>query len=38
MQPLGSYSKKYAATGLMFRDFEKGATFDWHTAPQPQYI
>jgi len=28
MQPLGSYSKKYAATGLMFRDFEKGATFD----------
>lgn len=22
----------------MFRDFEKGAIFDWHTAPQPQYI
>jgi hypothetical protein len=37
-QPLGHYSKKYPATGLMFRDFEKGATFDWHTAPQPQYI
>jgi len=37
-QPLGNYSKKYAATGLMFRDFEKGAIFDWHTAPQPQYI
>ena len=37
-QPLGSYSKKYPATGLMFRDFDAGAAFDWHTAPQPQYI
>ena len=23
---------------MMFRDFEKGSSFDWHTAPQPQYI
>ena len=37
-QPLGSYSKKYPVTGMMFRDFKKGASFDWHTAPQPQYI
>jgi hypothetical protein len=37
-QPLGRYSKKYSCTGMMFRDFEKGSSFDWHTAPQPQYI
>lgn len=37
-QFLGNYSKKYPAKGIMFRDFEKGALFDWHTAPQPQYI
>jgi hypothetical protein len=36
--PLGNYSKKYPAKSIMFRDFEKGASFDWHTAPQPQYI
>ena len=29
-------AKKYSAKGVMFRDFEKGASFDWHTAPQPQ--
>ncbi len=37
-QHLGNYSKKYPSTGFMFRDFESGAAFDWHTAPQPQYI
>jgi quercetin dioxygenase-like cupin family protein len=37
-QLLGDYSGKYAATALMFREFKKGANFDWHTAPQPQYI
>lgn len=37
-QPLGNYSKKYSATALMFREFKKGSNFDWHTAPQPQYI
>ena len=36
--PLGNYSKKYPVKGMMFRDFEKGSSFDWHTAPQPQYI
>jgi hypothetical protein len=36
--PLGNYSKKYRVKGMMFRDFKKGASFDWHTAPQPQYI
>ena len=36
--PLGNYSKKYPALGLMFRDFEAGAIYDWHNAPQPQYI
>lgn len=37
-RPLGSYSKKYPVTGLMFREFKAGAKFDWHTAPQTQYI
>jgi uncharacterized cupin superfamily protein len=36
--PIGNYSKKYTVKGMMFRDFEKGASFDWHNAPQPQYI
>ena len=36
--PLGNYSKKYKVKEMMFRDFEKGTSFDWHTAPQPQYI
>lgn len=37
-QPLGDYSKKYPVVGLKFRDFKDGVTFDWHNAPQPQYI
>lgn len=37
-EPLGNYSKKFPTTGLMFRDFEKGLIFDWHNAPQPQYV
>lgn len=36
--PIGSYSKKYPASGILFREFEEGAVFDWHNAPQPQYI
>jgi quercetin dioxygenase-like cupin family protein len=36
--PLGNYSKKFLVKGMMFRDFEEGSSFDWHTAPQPQYI
>ncbi len=35
---LGVYSEKYAACGFMFREFKAGARFDWHNAPQPQYI
>ena len=38
IQPLGLYSKKYPASGIMFRDFEAGSIFEMHTAPQPQYI
>jgi hypothetical protein len=37
-QPLGMYSKKYPASGIMFRDFEPGLVFEQHNAPQPQYI
>ena len=37
-EPLGIYSKKIAATGLRFRKFKAGAVYDWHNAPQPQYI
>lgn len=37
-EKLGNYSKKYPAKGIMFRDFKKGAVFDWHPAPQEQYI
>jgi hypothetical protein len=38
IQHLGSYSKKYPVKNMIFRDFEKDAIFDWHTAPQVQYI
>lgn len=38
IQPLGRYSKKYPCAGLQFREFEKNAKYDWHNAPQPQYI
>jgi len=37
-EPLGNYSKPFSATSVIFRDFEAGAVFDWHNAPQPQYI
>lgn len=36
--PLGRYSKPFPATGFMFREFDKGKSFSWHNAPQPQYI
>ena len=38
LQPLGSYSKKFPVADLMFREFEAGNIFDWHPAPQSQYI
>lgn len=36
--PLGLHSKKYPVKHMIFRDFEQGALYDWHCAPQPQYI
>ena len=36
--PLGHYSEKYPATGIKFREFKEDAHYDWHNAPQPQYI
>lgn len=38
LHELGQYSEKYPVTGLIFRDFEPGTEFNWHNAPQPQYI
>jgi quercetin dioxygenase-like cupin family protein len=35
---LGYYSHKFQVSEMMFRDFEPGAFFDWHNAPQCQYI
>ncbi len=37
-QPLGVYSKKILTKGMTFRVFKAGARYDWHNAPQPQYI
>lgn len=36
--PLGHYSKKHAVENLIFREFEAGLLFDWHNAPQVQYV
>jgi len=36
--PLGNYSTPFPATSIKFRDFESGGSYDWHNAPQPQYI
>lgn len=36
--PLGFYSKKHSVSGMLFREFKAGITFDLHNAPQPQYI
>ena len=35
---LGFYLEEYPVKKMYFRDFEKGLTFDWHCAPQAQYI
>ena len=37
-QPLGTYSQKYPTTGMRFRTFKAGLEYNWHNAPQPQYI
>ena len=38
VHPLGKYSNHFPVKVMLFRDFEKGSLFDWHNAPQPQYI
>lgn len=38
IQPLGCYSKAFPVNELVFRTFEAGAKYDWHNAPQQQYI
>jgi len=37
-QELGRYSETKKVDGLIFRESEPGQSFDWHNAPQPQYI
>ncbi|WP_299492646.1 cupin domain-containing protein [uncultured Shewanella sp.] len=37
-QALGIYSLPYPVSRLQFRDFESGQYFDWHPAPQAQFI
>lgn len=36
--PLGMYSKIIPTKGARFRTFKAGSQYDWHNAPQPQYI
>jgi hypothetical protein len=36
--PLGNYSKKFPVEQLMFRNFPENCFYDWHVAPQTQYI
>lgn len=38
VQPLGFYSKEFATKHMKFRTFKAGLTYDWHTAPQSQFI
>ena len=37
-ETIGHYSEKFPVAGLLFREFQENEKFDWHTAPQPQYI
>lgn len=36
--PVGHLSKTYPATGIIFRETDGDYDFDWHNAPQRQYI
>ena len=38
LQPLGFYSPKFPADGIFFRDFAANLIYDWHNAPQIQYV
>ena len=35
---IGTLSKKYSVTGIIFRENIPNYDFDWHTAPQRQYV
>jgi hypothetical protein len=35
---LGAYSEPCKVKNMFFRQFEEGLEFDWHCAPQVQYI
>lgn len=35
---LGKYTKSLSVKSATFREFEAGLVFDWHNAPQPQYV
>lgn len=37
-EPLGSYSKNFPVKNMRFRFFKADMLFDWHPAPQAQYI
>ncbi|WP_444940377.1 AraC family ligand binding domain-containing protein [Microbulbifer sp. ZKSA004] len=37
-EPLGNYSIPYPAKQVQFREFSEGQRFDWHCAPQAQFI
>ncbi|AWF83253.1 hypothetical protein BTJ40_21875 [Microbulbifer sp. A4B17] len=37
-EPLGNYSTPYPAKQVQFREFTGGQRFDWHCAPQAQFI
>ncbi len=36
--PLGLYSEKFKVSGLIFREFQPNMIFNWHNAPEEQYI
>ncbi len=36
--PLGLYSQKFKVSGLVFREFQPNMSFNWHNAPEEQYI
>ncbi len=35
---IGKLSKRYPATGVIFRENDADYDYDWHNAPQRQYI
>lgn len=37
-QHLGLYSKDFPVSSFQIREFKSGLFYDWHNAPQEQYI